>query len=534
VTVEKYFFEKNEHVLQSSINVFFEELLDMSQDEFRQWVIDYRKTMLESWDRYGCPPRSGADEKKIVKSFNSLSSHPVHKFEYTDKLGCSFGKKNDVILNTARAGTEVDQFFPTMMKARINYNIKSDGHSVYDMFNDDKFLERMVKGSQRHFKRDSFYHYSHTMKLGDPSNIISADSGFDFCEKCCQNKKLMESMGYDYWISEKEESEGLSTGYYQIDQSKQLSLSAEQVKVLYDRGCFTERNISNIDVNDLKADHVYILRLFKLGHKVFPKAFTAFKIGYIQVAVNFPPMTAKYLYERFTEHVKDQETIRIYDPSSGWGGRILGAMSVRDDRRIHYIGTDPNPENQIPKEGISRYDYLANFFNENTYRGNGVFSHSNTFETFDECAEDIKNNPDFQKHKGKLDLVFTSPPYFNREGYADDAKQSYQRYPGYQGWVDGFLRPTLETAVEYLRPQRYLLWNIADILMGKEYMPLEEDSKKILESLGMEYKGFLKMAMASMPGQNRLDENGIPKCKNYCQVKGQYLKYEPVFVFWKP
>ena len=96
------------------------------------------------------------------------------------------------------------------------------------------------------------------------------------------------------------------------------------------------------------------------------------------------------------------------------------------------------------------------------------------------------------------------------------------------------MRPTLETAVEYLRPQRYLLWNIADILMGKEYMPLEKDSKDILESLGMEYKGFLKMAMASMPGQNRLDENGIPKCKNYCKVNGQYLKYEPVFVFRKP
>ena len=85
MTVEKYFFVKNHHVLQSNINVFFEELLDMSQDEFRQWVIDYRKTMLESWDTYGCPPRSGADEKKIVKSFNSLSSHPVHKFEHTDK-----------------------------------------------------------------------------------------------------------------------------------------------------------------------------------------------------------------------------------------------------------------------------------------------------------------------------------------------------------------------------------------------------------------------------------------------------------------
>ena len=50
----------------------------------------------------------------------------------------------------------------------------------------------------------------------------------------------------------------------------------------------------------------------------------------------------------------------------------------------------------------------------------------------------------------------------------------------------------------------------------------------------MVYKYTLKMAMESMPGQNRLDENGIPKCKNFCKVNGKYLKYEPVFVFWKP
>jgi hypothetical protein len=31
-----------------------------------------------------------------------------------------------------------------------------------------------------------------------------------------------------------------------------------------------------------------------------------------------------------------------------------------------------------------------------------------------------------------------------------------------------------------------------------------------------------------------LDENGIPKCKNFCKVGGRYVKYEPIFVFRKP
>jgi hypothetical protein len=92
----------------------------------------------------------------------------------------------------------------------------------------------------------------------------------------------------------------------------------------------------------------------------------------------------------------------------------------------------------------------------------------------------------------------------------------------------------LETCVEYLKNDRYLLWNIADLLIGGEYLPLEKDSRDILENLGMKFQCVLKMALESMPGQNRLDENGVPKCKNYCKVDGTYLKYEPIFVFYKP
>jgi hypothetical protein len=78
------------------------------------------------------------------------------------------------------------------------------------------------------------------------------------------------------------------------------------------------------------------------------------------------------------------------------------------------------------------------------------------------------------------------------------------------------------------------LWNIADLLVGGDYLPLEEDSRKILESLGMEYKYTMKMALENMPGQNRVGEDGLPKCKNYCKVNGRFHKYEPVFVFYKP
>ncbi|HCT53273.1 MAG TPA: hypothetical protein DF712_12515, partial [Balneola sp.] len=103
----------------------------------------------------------------------------------------------------------------------------------------------------------------------------------------------------------------------------------------------------------------------------------------------------------------------------------------------------------------------------------------------------------------------------------------------YESWKEGFLRPTLTTCVEWLKEDRYLLWNVADVLVSGKYLPIEQDSIDILESLGMIYKYTLKMGLEGMPGQNRVGEDGKPKCKNFCKVNEKYLKYEPVFVFYK-
>jgi hypothetical protein len=143
----------------------------------------------------------------------------------------------------------------------------------------------------------------------------------------------------------------------------------------------------------------------------------------------------------------------------------------------------------------------------------------------------------FKKYRGEVDLVFTSPPYFDAEGYSDDANQSSIKFPLYDEWREGFLRPTLETAVEWLKPARPLIWNIADVAdrkRGSGYVPLEYDSKTILEELGMRYETKLKYVLSHSPGANRLDREGIPETKNFCMIAGIYRKYEPIFVFGKP
>lgn len=522
----KYFYEKNTELLESEVNKTFEEILWMTKDEFRQWIVDLRKTVVHLWDEKGQPPRVGYNEQEIVDQFNEMTPFPVHKFLVKDELT---GEK-DVIRNTSVVGNAVNQWFPTMMKTRINYTKDVNaGKSIYDYFAKDELLETFVTYASRHFKRDSFYHHSTPVKVGQlideiGSLRIQPQTAEEFVEWFESKARAYDT--HDYWFEPKEDAE--YTGYNEdLKNQTYLSISKDDLEKLN----VPDKCKTNVGHKDIQT---YRIRLFKKGQKVFPIGLKAFRVSFCQYAVNFPPLTAKYLYERFTDHIKTQDQINIYDPSSGWGGRLLGALSVNDNRNIHYIGTDPNKDHSTT-EGRTKYHEFADFFNTRTYRARSLFPKTHTYEIFQHGSEVIHTDPKFQKYKGKLDMVFTSPPYFAKEAYSEDEEQSYKKFSQYDAWREGFLRQTLETAVEWLREDRYLLWNIADAVFGGEMLPLEKDSIDILTSLGMEYKGKLKMSLAQMPGGNRVDpETGLPKAKNFCKVNGMWLKYEPVFVFYKP
>jgi hypothetical protein len=203
-------------------------------------------------------------------------------------------------------------------------------------------------------------------------------------------------------------------------------------------------------------------------------------------------------------------------------------MAAAADRPIHYVGTDPNPDHWLPEIKASRYDYLASFYREFVKQEGDA-----SWDTFMLGSEVIHKNRRFQKYKGKVDLVCTSPPYFSAEGYSDDENQWCIKFPEYDAWKEGFLRPTLETAVKWLKRDRYLLWNIADTKIGKYLYPLEADSIEILESLGMKWVETLKMVLARQPGANRAGRFRYPTTKNFCSVGGSVYKFEPIFVFKK-
>ena len=204
---------------------------------------------------------------------------------------------------------------------------------------------------------------------------------------------------------------------------------------------------------------------------------------------------------------------------------MLGALAAAGDRPIHYLGTEPNSSNWLG-DARSRYEVLREL-----YCGCVGQKYQATFEIFPVGAEVVDKLPEFQRYRGKIDSVLTSPPYFCAEIYSDEETQSAKKFPTYAEWREGFLRKMLKTCATYLKPGGYVLWNIADISIKGKFFPLEKDSVDAMLEFGLEYERKLKMPLS---GATSITNEGMPKAKNYCTVNGVLRKYEPIFVFRKP
>ncbi len=541
----KYFYERSKFSEFKS-NTTYHQLLQMTDDEFVSWAKLLRKEVTDQWDVTGTPPVIGKDEQGIIDSFKKLKSNPA---EYWEKDLSGDDESLGIIQNFNKDASVVNQFFPTMLKTKISIGKSAEGGlSIYDHFADPELEDTFVKIMRRAVRRDSMYSWSRSIvNKKDENPFWDGQDGYTFIKDAYDGKIFNgEWSNLDIVLARVKED---TLGNYGTFNSEyigfgNLYLSGEQVRELRDGGYLNQTQLANVgDVPDYyeladgtRKNYHYLIRWYDKNDGIFPGILQVFRLSCGQPAVNFPALTAKWIYENYTSHIQQDEPLHIYDSSSGWGGRIIGAMSSR--KKTHYIGTDPNPDNFIPELGISRYEYVAKFYNdkcvddysESLTKFFQVEKQGNTYELFQDGSELIHQNPRFQKYKGKLDLSFTSPPYFNREQYSQDEKQSFKAYGEYEDWRDNFLRPTLTTIYEYLKNDRYILWNIADIKIGSNtYYPLEQDSIDILTELGCEYKGKLKMLMTRMVGLDP-SKSGI---KNSVEHEGKIYKFEPIFVFHK-
>lgn len=210
----------------------------------------------------------------------------------------------------------------------------------------------------------------------------------------------------------------------------------------------------------------------------------------VQSVSNFRPTAASVIYKHFAENKV------VWDMSSGYGGRLLGAYKAGVKK---YIGTEPCTETFNGLNEIVKY---MDDFNKHL-----IIPYSKTeFELHQIGSQDFIPNE-------KVDLCFTSPPYFNTQKYSDEQNQSWKRYDTKEKWINDFLGKTFENCHQCMKDDALLMINIANV---KSYSNLEEDCVKTAENKKFKLIDKMKYSLS-----------------NLSHIKEDKYKYEPIFIFKK-
>lgn len=204
-----------------------------------------------------------------------------------------------------------------------------------------------------------------------------------------------------------------------------------------------------------------------VNDKIYPKTntlceniTTAFRLCGFKTAskpANFPMKAVDDMLENYCH-----EGGNYYDFSSGWGSRLLSALK----HNVNYFGNDPN---YLLCEELHKLFKLYKDVNPEC---------KSKFEVHPYGSEEFNPN-----YVGKMDLAFSSPPYFKLEDYKI-GNQSYKEGMEYETWVSTFLRPMIKNIYAYLKDDGYFGINVKDC----EACPhIVEDVISIAEEIGFKY-----------------------------------------------
>ena len=201
------------------------------------------------------------------------------------------------------------------------------------------------------------------------------------------------------------------------------------------------------------------------------------------VATQFKPLVAKCVYDHY-------QAKKVIDISCGWGDRLAGFYCSKADE---YLGCDPNGASyELYKQQCIAYEEVLStplFPVEVKFEDHGDWfeiTGNKRVRIYNRPAEDIDwVSVADEKH----DLMFTSPPYFGIEKYAegqdDEDDQSWKRYNEYDVWRDEFFYPVMDSMKAVCDK---VMINIVDpVVKGKRYR-IEDDINSrygISEIIGM-------------------------------------------------
>lgn len=204
----------------------------------------------------------------------------------------------------------------------------------------------------------------------------------------------------------------------------------------------------------------------------------------------FKPRVACEIYNKF---LKDIENPKVYDPSAGFGARMLGFASYlkASNKKGLYVGSEP--AKQTHSDLLSLANEIEMIYPE--MMDNKLVRYGSEYK-----IKEIKSK--------SIDLVFTSPPYFDKEKYFDEHTQCWKKYPNLELWKKNYLLPTFENAYSYLKDDGVLVINISENLVNAV--------AECALSAGFDFKYRMKLSI----GRDHFS-------------KKTGLSYEPILVYSK-
>ena len=182
-------------------------------------------------------------------------------------------------------------------------------------------------------------------------------------------------------------------------------------------------------------------------------------IGYR--ASSFNVLSAKYIYNKY---LKDNSV--IYDYSMGFGQRLLGALTL--PYNVTYVGTDPL---------LKSVDSNNNMFQK---LKNNIPNFNKKADLFSVGSEDFCD----PKYINKVDLAFSSPPYFYLEVFEKDEKQCYFN-KSYVDFINNWWRKTVTNITKLLKDDGLFIINIKDWVDGfhvsKDMLGVAYENNFVLE-----------------------------------------------------
>lgn len=128
----------------------------------------------------------------------------------------------------------------------------------------------------------------------------------------------------------------------------------------------------------------------------------------------------------------------LFDPCAGWGGRMLGTLAAG----WRYRACEPNPTTH------ANLDRMLTWLKGMHPTQLDAEISPGPAETFDISSV------------APVDVVLTSPPYFDLERYSQDPDQSYNQHSTYAQWQDQWFVPLVHRCLDNLKPDGISAWNV--------------------------------------------------------------------------